>query len=260
LLASTISLLVLFYGASGVFTQLFDTFNDIWSVPPESRSGLRFSIRKRLVGVLMVLVAGILLLGTLALGSVIAYLNGLMNGQHPTLTTWLNLADRGLSFVLMPLILSMIFWFFPAVKIRWTEMLPAAVLTSALFAASRYLTNFYLQFSSTSEIYGAAGSLVVLLVWVYITGLVVFFGASFSCAWSHSFGAEADSLAEDHYSRADGFSASHSASRLASRSPWHDEHEIDPDVLPFRRSASTVTAPVSHDSSERLAPKRRTIA
>lgn len=192
LLASTISLLVLFFGASGIFTQLFDTFNDIWAVPLESRSGLRFSIRKRLIGVLMVLVAGILLIGTLALGSVIAYLNQLMDGAYPHLAASLNLVDRGLSFILMPFVLSLIFWFFPAEKIKWTDVLPAAGLTAAMLAASRYFTDFYLKFSSTSELYGAAGSLVVLLVWVYVTGLVVFFGAAFSCAWARIFGSHRD--------------------------------------------------------------------
>jgi membrane protein len=251
LLASTISLLVLFYGASGVFTQMFDTFNEIWSVPVESRSGFRFNIRKRLIGVLMVLVAGILLLGTLALGSVIAYLNGLMNGQFPRLTTWLNLADRGLSFVLMPLLLSLMFWFFPAVKVRWSEMLPAALLTSALFAASRYLTNFYLQFSSTSEIYGAAGSLVVLLVWVYITGLVVFFGASFSCAWSRSFGEAVDDagVSTESSERAP---LSQVASDSRSDANFPLEENVASHVLPFRRF------PPNPDSHESLTPQRRT--
>ena len=192
LIASSISLLVLFYGASGIFTQLFDTFNDIWQVPKESRTGLRFNVQKRLVGVLMVLVAGVLLIGTLGLGSVIAYLQTRFADHLPQLTTWLNLADRGLSFILMPFILSLIFWFFPAEKMRWTDVWPAAGLTATLLAASRYLTNFYLQFSSTSEVYGAAGSLVVLLIWVYITGLVVFFGASFSCAWTTTFGSRSD--------------------------------------------------------------------
>lgn len=190
--AGMISLMVLLYGASGIFTQLFDTFNDIWQVPPASRSGLRFNIQKRLVGVMMVLVAGFLLIGTLALGSVISYLNQLVDGKYPQLTTWLNLADRGLSFILMPFVLSLIFWFFPTRKMRWTDVWPAAGLTAAMLAASRYLIDFYLQFSTTSEVYGAAGSLVVLLVWVYITGLVVFFGASFSCAWTQLFGSHSN--------------------------------------------------------------------
>lgn len=186
-LASSISLLVLFYGASGVFAQLYDTFNDIWHVPQEERTGLKFTVQKRLIGVLLVLFAGVVLIGNLMLGSVIAYLNQLVDG-YPRLTTWLNLADRGMAFLLLPFIFAWIFWFVPATRVRLRDVWPAAVVTALLIATSRYLIAYYLQFSTTSEVYGAAGSLVVLLVWVYMTGLIVFLGASFSHAWAVQFG------------------------------------------------------------------------
>ena len=136
----------------------------------------------------MVLIAGVSLIGTVALGSVIAYLEHLVQDSYPMVNTWLNLADRSLSLLLMPFVLALIFWFFPATKITWRDVWPAGLLTALLIAASRYLIHFYLRVSSTSEVYGAAGSLVVLLIWIYITGLVVFFGASFSCAWAETFG------------------------------------------------------------------------
>ena len=188
ILASSISLLILFYGASGVFSQLYETFNVIWQVPIEQRTGFKFSIQKRLIGIGMVLLAGFSLIGSVALGSVIAYLEHLVQDSYPMLTTWLNLADRSWSLLLMPFVLALMFWFFPATKVKLVDMLPAGVLTALLIAASRYLIEFYLRFSSTSEVYGAAGSLVVLLIWIYITGLAVFFGASFSYAWSETFG------------------------------------------------------------------------
>ena len=190
--ASASSLLVLFYGASGVFSQLYDTFNDIWQVPMQSRVGLRFNIQKRLIGVVMVLTAGVLLAGTLMLGSVISFLNQLVDDKFPQVATWLSLADRSLSFLLMPFVFATIFWFFPATKIKWRDVWPAGVLTAMMVAGSRYLIDYYLQFSTTSEVYGAAGSLVVLLVWVYITGMVVFFGASFSHAWADAFGSHSE--------------------------------------------------------------------
>lgn len=188
LLASTISLVVLFYAASGIFTQLSDTLDEIWQVPKADRRGIKFNVQKRMIGVAMVLVAGVLLIGSLTLDTVLACLNQWLEGTYPTLRTWLGLADRGLSFVLIPLVLSLIFCFFPSQKIRWSDCLPAAGLTAVLMVASRYFINLYLKFSSTSELYGAAGSLVVLLIWVYVIGLVVFFGAGFSCAWTKTFG------------------------------------------------------------------------
>jgi membrane protein len=188
IVASSISLLILFYAASGVFTQLYDTFNEIWQVPLESRTGIRFTVRKRLIGVAMVLIAGILLIGTMMVGSVVSYIDNLFEDSLPTLILWLNLVDRSLSLILMPFVFSVIFWFFPATKMTWGDVWPAGVLTALLVLATRYLLEIYLHFSTASQVYGAAGSLVVLLIWVYMTGLVVFFGASFSRAWSVIFG------------------------------------------------------------------------
>lgn len=190
LFASLISLAIMLYGASGIFTQFFDTFNDIWKVPTGHRSGIRFTARKRFLGVCMVLLAGVLLIGSLALGTVIAFLSQLLDGNFPRLASWLGLIDRALSFLLLPLVLSLMFWYLPMKKIRWLDVVPAAGLTAVLLTGSRSLIDFYLQLSTASEVYGAAGSLVLLLVWIYLTGQVIFFGACFSCAWAEHLGAE----------------------------------------------------------------------
>ncbi len=191
LLAGTISVAILLFGASGVFSQLYDTFNDIWHVPYDSRAGFLFTLQKRLIGIGMVLLAGALLVGTLMLSSAITYLNTVF--ADGIMAYWLNLADRSLSFLLMPLIFAMIFWFFPSAKIQWSDVWPAGLLTAVLVAGSRYLIELYLRFSSTSEVYGAAGSLVVLLVWVYVIGMIIFYGAAFSHAWATTFGSHSDS-------------------------------------------------------------------
>jgi hypothetical protein len=104
----------------------------------------------------------------------------------------MNLADRSLSYILMPFIFSVMFRFFPSAKIHWSDVWPAGILTALLIVASRKLIGVYLEFSTASEVYGAAGSLVVLLIWVYMTGLVIFFGAAFSHAWADTFGSRSD--------------------------------------------------------------------
>lgn len=192
LVAGTISLCVLVFGASGVFTQLTDTFNEIWNVSTKSRTGWLFTIEKRLLGVGMVLIAGLGLMGALVIDSALAYLNQLVEGSYPRAVIWLNLADRSLSYLLMPFIFSVMFWFFPSTKIKLRDVWPAGVLTALLVVASRYLIGFYLDFSTASEVYGAAGSLVVLLIWVYMTGLVIFYGAAFSHAWTDTFGSRSE--------------------------------------------------------------------
>lgn len=196
--AGAISLSVLLFAASGVFTQLCDTFDDIWDISLDGK-GFWYSVQKRLVGVAMVIIVGLLLIAALVLDSVIAYLNELADG-YPQLVTWLGLADRSLSFLLMPVVFAMLFWFLPSTKIQWRDIWPAAVLTACLVAASRYLIGFYLKFSTTSEIYAASSTLVVLLIWVYMTGLVVFFGASFSHAWAQIYGSRSE-FAEDQASQ-----------------------------------------------------------
>ena len=191
IVAGTISLCVLVFAASGVFTQLYDTFNDIWDISFEGVNGILFTIRKRLLGIAMVLLVGVLLVAALVLDSTMAYINTLVEG-YPRLEHSLSLADQSLSFLLMPLVFSMMFWFFPATKIHWNDVWPAGILTACLIAASRNLIGFYMEFSTTSEVYGAMGSLAVLLIWIYMTGLVVFFGASFSHAWAETFGSRSD--------------------------------------------------------------------
>ena len=196
LVAGTISICILVFAASGVFTQLYDTFNDIWNVSLDHKNGVLLELQKRLIGIGMVLIIGILLVTALLINSAIAYLSGLMNESYPGAVTWLNLADRGLSYLLLPFVFAAIFWFFPATKIQWRDVWPAGILTACMVGASRYLIGLYLELSTTSEVYGAAGSLVILLIWVYITGLVVFFGASFSHAWSLTFGSRANETSE----------------------------------------------------------------
>ncbi|MFK7769293.1 MAG: YihY/virulence factor BrkB family protein [Mariniblastus sp.] len=191
LLAGTVSLCIFVFGASGVFTQLYETFNDIWGVCEKTRSGIWFSIQKRLIGISMVLIVGLLLMASLTLDSTMAYLNQLAEG-HPRITGWLNFTDRSLSFLLMPLVFSMVFWFFPATKIQWRDVWPASVLTAVLVAFSRYAIGWYLQMSTANEVYGASGSLVMLLVWIYMTAMVVFYGAAFSHAWANTFGSRKD--------------------------------------------------------------------
>ena len=194
-IAGVVSLSVLLFAASGVFTQLCDTFDDIWDVCLDGK-GFWYSVQKRLVGVGMVIVVGLLLIAALVLESAIAYLNELAVG-YPQLVTWLGLADRSLSFLLMPVVFAMLFWFLPSTRIQWRDIWPSAVLTAFLVAGSRYLIGFYLKFSTTSEIYAASSTLVVLLIWVYMTGLVVFFGASFSYAWAQVYGSRSE-FADDY--------------------------------------------------------------
>ena len=186
-IASVVSITVLVFAASGVFSQLQDTFNEIWEVPDEKRQGFWLQIKARLIGILMVLIAGVVLLTTLGLSTVITGLSSAVH-EMPTLRTVLEWADRAVSFLLIPIVLTLMFWLIPRTGVDWRDVWPAAILTALLLSGCKYLVGLYLQFSTTSEVYGAAGSLVILLIWIYIGGLVLFYGAAFSRAWAENFG------------------------------------------------------------------------
>ena len=190
LLAGSISLVVLFFAASAVFTQLQFTLNQIWQVTP--RHKFLNTLLMRLFGVSMVFGVGLSLMASLVLKTMLTTVNGYVDSNYPDSLSWLHFADRGVMYLLVPLILSLLFWLVPMVKIRWVDVLPAALLTAVLFNVSRNGIELYLKFSTTSEVYGAAGSLVVMLIWVYINGLVVFYGAAFSRSWAETFGSRRD--------------------------------------------------------------------
>ena len=168
LIASTISLVILVFAASGVFSQLHDTFNEIWYVPIEDRSGWFFLIRTRVFGIALVFIAGILLLATIILSTGLETFGSWWAEFYPNILPWIYFIDKSVAFLLTPLVLSLFFWILPVTKVEWQDVWPAGLLTAALIGLSRYLIGFYLRFSSTSEAYGGAGSLVVLLIWVYI--------------------------------------------------------------------------------------------
>ena len=241
-LAGSFSISIFIFGASGVFSQLYDTFNYIWHVDGK-KLGFWFGLQKRGIGILMVLLVGLLLIGALVLNSVEAYLTQLVEGQA-ILLSWLKFADRGLSFLLLPAVFSLMFWFVPATKIRLSDVVPAGILTAMLVLGSRYIIQLYLKFSSTSEVYGAAGSLVVMLIWIYIISLILFFGAAFSHSWSITFGSRApEKLAEANSETKNTVDASSNKVDVPSETGKSKVDENQPDLVPERRRTNTTDEP-----------------
>ncbi|MEC8557611.1 MAG: YihY/virulence factor BrkB family protein [Planctomycetota bacterium] len=186
IVAGTISVVILLTAASMVFTQLYSTLNLIWHVD-QPKGGFWFNMRIRLAGLILVLSVGVLLITALILQSLAGQLSHLVV-NYPSLVSWISLIEQQLTFLFMPLILSVMFWLFPATKLKFIDVIPAGFLTALMVAGSHYFIDLYLSYSSTSEVYGAMGSLVVMLVWTYLLAMILFLGASFSRAWAHTFG------------------------------------------------------------------------
>jgi len=176
-LAAVIGLVTILFGASGVFTQLQKSLNKIWEVEPRPDQGISGLVRARALSFGMVLAIGFLLLVSLIAAAALAALDTYLTGLLPGLETLLQVLSFLLSLALVTLLFAMIFRYLPDVRIAWRDVWLGALVTSLLFAVGKVLIGLYLGHSSTASSYGAAGSLVVLLLWIYYSAQILFFGA-----------------------------------------------------------------------------------
>jgi membrane protein len=171
--------ILLLVGAMGVFGQLQDGLDRIWEVQPPRRRGLWLFLRKRLVSVAMVASLGFLLLVSLLVSAVLSAL-----ADHMALTAGQNLAANVAhllaSMLVATLLFALVFRLLPDTKVAWAEAWGGGALTSVLFHAGEWAIGQYLGRASVGSTYGAAGTLVVLLVWVYYSSVIVFAGAEFT--------------------------------------------------------------------------------
>jgi membrane protein len=188
--AGAISLGVLAWGASNVFAQLQCALNTIWDAPDADKIQFRAKIYKRLASVGMVLTLGFLLLVSLALSTLLAALGTYFPPQASIAGLTLGTLHAVLSFVLTAALIATIYKVLPDVKIGWRHVIFGAVLTTALFTIGKIALGWYLGRASTSSAYGAAGSLVVFLLWVNYSAQIFFFGAEFTQVYARRFAPE----------------------------------------------------------------------
>lgn len=184
-IASAISIALLIFGASGVFVQLQDSLNTIWNVEPKPGQGIVYFIQKRLLSFSMILVIGFLLLVSLVVSTALAAFSGFLNQGLAGLSWLLNFV---ISIGLITLLFAAIFKYLPDAKIGWKDVTVGAFITALLFNLGKYLLGLYLGNSSFASTYGAAGSLVVLLAWIYYSAQILFFGAEFTQVYARRFG------------------------------------------------------------------------
>jgi membrane protein len=184
LLATIIGSVMLVFSASYVFAQLQEGLNAIWGVdPPKRRAGLWAFLRHRLVSLAMVVSLGFLLLVSLVVSSVMALLSErlALSDAESVGGTLLHLLASG---VVSALLFTLVFKVLPDTQVSWREAAGGAVLTAALFHVGQFAIGQYLGRASVGSAYGAAGALVVVLVWVYYSSLIVFAGAQFAHAFA----------------------------------------------------------------------------
>jgi membrane protein len=189
-IASVISVVVLLFGASGVFTQLQDALNTVWEVQPKPGQGIATMLRQRFLSFSMVLVIGFLLLVSLVLSAGLTALSSYMSHLLPGLDFVWQMANYVISFVVITFLFALIYKFLPDVKITWNDVLIGAIITSVLFVIGKFFLGLYLGQGTFASTYGAAGSLVVLLAWVYYSAQIIFFGAEFTQVYARRYGSQ----------------------------------------------------------------------
>lgn len=188
--ASLISIGVLLLGASGIFAQLQDALNTVWKVKPQPGQGMLPFIRKRVSSFFMVLAIGFLLILSLILSAVVATLSRYRTDFLPgSQILWENL-DFIVSLGLMTFLFGLMFKYVPDVKIAWKDVLVGSVITAVLFLFGKFLLGVYLSKGSLGSAYGAAGSLVVLLAWIYYSAQIILLGAEFTQVYTQMYGSK----------------------------------------------------------------------
>lgn len=189
-IASIISVVLLLIGATGVLTQLQLSLNTIWNVEARPDIGFMNIVRKRLLSLGMIVVIGFLLLVSLVLSSVIAGFSEYLNNLAPGLDTLVQIVNFVVSFGITMLLFAMIFKYLPDVVITWSDVWFGAAATAILFSLGKFLIGLYLGNSSFGSSYGAAGSVIILLLWVFYSAQILFYGAELTQVYGRRFGSQ----------------------------------------------------------------------
>jgi membrane protein len=175
-----IGAITILFGASGVYEELRSALNKIWNVKPASAGGIVSLIKRRFFSFGMVLAIGFLLLVSLVVNAAIAASGRFVGGILPIAAIVLRGINFIVSFVVVAVLFALIFKYVPETKIAWRDVRPGAIATAALFTLGKFLIGVYLSKAAVGSAYGPAGSLIVVIVWVYYSSMIFFFGAEFT--------------------------------------------------------------------------------
>ena len=191
LMASLLGALTLLIGALGVFNQLQHSLNTIWDVRPQPGRGWMRSVTgyvsRRLISFSMLLAIGFLLLVFLIVSAALSAVGEYVALVPIDLQWFLQLLNQVVSLLIITLLFAMIFKYIPDTDVPWPSVWPGALLTSLLFSLGKYLIGFYLGKSDVSSAFGAAGTLVLIMVWIYYSSQILFFGAEFTQVYGKEF-------------------------------------------------------------------------
>jgi len=188
-IAIVTSVVTLVIGATSIFMEIQDSLNLIWRVKAKPKKGWLKMLTNRLISFSMIISLGFLLIVSLIVNALILTLSSRITRYFPEVTVQLfDLISLGVTFIVIAVLFGIIFKFLPDVKIAWRDVRTGAFFTSLLFMLGKYLIGLYIQTTGTGSTYGAAGSLIVILVWIYYTAAILYFGAEFTQVYAEAYG------------------------------------------------------------------------
>lgn len=187
--AFVLGIVTLLFGATSIFVEIQDSVNMIWRVKAKPKRGWLKIIKDRLLSSSLVVSLGFLLLVSLIINGLVLALSDFLTRYLPGLSVLLiSVFNFALSTGVVAVLFGVIFKVLPDAKIAWKDVRWGAFFTALLFMLGRYLIGIYIQTTSTSSTYGAAGSLIVILLWIYYTAAILYFGAEFTQAYANCLG------------------------------------------------------------------------
>jgi len=190
-LAAIIGIITLLIGATTVFAEIQDSINTIWGLKPKPKLGMLAMLKSRLLSFGLIVSLGFLLLVSLGVTAIAAALGNklgeLLPGVGPVVIFILNFV---ITLAIVSLLFAVIFKILPDAKIQWKDVWPGAIATGILFILGKFLISFYIGASDIGSTYGTAGSLVVLIVWIYYSSIILYFGAAFTKEYAIQYGEE----------------------------------------------------------------------
>lgn len=191
--ATLVGLGMLLFGASAVFAQVQASLNMIWGSKPTRGYGVVDFAQRRAISFLMTLGVGLVLLGSLVLSAWLAVAEKFVFSVIPQVSQLEQWLDFGLSFLVVMVLFALIFKLLPDANIRWWDVWAGAAITALLFLAGKHLIGLYLGKSAVASSYGAAGSFFAVLLWVYYSSLIFYFGAEITHAYAEVIGSKRNS-------------------------------------------------------------------
>jgi membrane protein len=188
IVGTIVGILVLLVGASGVFSELQETLNLIWNVKAKPGRGVRGFLRDRVFSFAMVLGVAFLLLVSLVLSSALSAVGAFLGSHLPGGETFWQMTNFVLSFLIVAFLFGLIFKVVPDAQIRFRDVWHGALVTALLFTLGKLGIGLYLGKAAPGSAFGAAGSLIALIVWVYYSAQILFFGAEFTQVYARRFG------------------------------------------------------------------------